>query len=47
MTILSPRPDHLFSQRSLTTLLKDQILKMDNSIEELSDDLFLKTPPLT
>jgi len=45
MTILSPKPDHLFSQRSLTTLLKDQIQRMDNSIEELSDDLFLQNSP--
>jgi hypothetical protein len=45
MPILPPAPDSLFSQRSLTTLLRDQIHKMENTIDELSDDLFLQNSP--
>jgi hypothetical protein len=41
MPILSGRPDPIFSQRSLTTLLRDQIHKMENTIDELPDDVFL------
>jgi hypothetical protein len=42
MPIFSPAPDPLFTQRSLATLLKDQIHKMENTIDELSDDVFLQ-----
>ncbi|MFT3937782.1 hypothetical protein [Rhodopseudomonas sp.] len=45
MPILPPAPDPLFSQRSLTTLLRDQIHKMENTVDELSDDLFLQNSP--
>ncbi len=45
MPIHPPRRDPLFSQRSLATLLKDQVLKMENAIDELSDDLFLQNSP--
>jgi hypothetical protein len=45
MPILFPQLDPLFSQRSLTTLLKDQIRRMENSIDELSDDIFLQNSP--
>jgi hypothetical protein len=42
MPIFLPEPDPLFSQRNLTTLLKDQVQKMENAIDELSDDVFLQ-----
>jgi hypothetical protein len=42
MPIFSPAPAPLFTQRSLTTLLKDQNHKMENTIDELSDDVFLQ-----
>jgi hypothetical protein len=42
MPIFPPAPDPLFTQRNLTTLLKDQIHKMENAIDELSDDVFLQ-----
>ncbi len=45
MPIFLPEPDPLFSQRSLATLLKDQIHKMENTIDELSDDVFLQNSP--
>jgi hypothetical protein len=45
MPILPPKPDHLFSQRSLSTLLRDQVHKMENTIDELSDDAFLENSP--
>jgi hypothetical protein len=45
MPIYPPAPDPLFSQRSLTTLLGDQIHKMENAIDELSDDVFLQNSP--
>jgi hypothetical protein len=43
--IFPPEPDPLFSQRSLTTLLRDQIHRMENAIDQLSDDLFLQNSP--
>jgi hypothetical protein len=45
MPIYPPEPDPLFSQRSLATLLKDLIYKMENAIDELSDDVFLQNSP--
>ncbi len=45
MPVYLPAPDPLFSQRSLTTLLRDQIHKMENAIDELSDDVFLQNSP--
>lgn len=45
MPILPPKVDPLFSQRSLATLLKDQISEMENAIDELSDDVFLQNSP--
>lgn len=45
MPVYPPEPDPLFSQRSLTTLLKDQIYKMENAVDELSDDVFLQNSP--
>ena len=45
MPILLPQPDPLFSQRNLATLMKDQIHKMKNIIDELSDDVFLQNSP--
>jgi hypothetical protein len=45
MPIYPPMPDPLFSQRSLATLLKDLIYKMENTIDELSDDVFLLNSP--
>lgn len=45
MPIFPPEPDHLFTQRSLSTLLRDQIHRMENAIEQLSDDLFLQNSP--
>jgi hypothetical protein len=45
MPIFLPEPDPLFSQRNLATLLKDQIHKMENTIDELSDDVFLQNSP--
>jgi len=42
MPIFLPEPDPLFSQRNLAALLKDQNRKMENTIDELSDDVFLK-----
>jgi hypothetical protein len=45
MPILPPEPDHLFTQRSLTTLLRDQVHRMENAIDQLSDDLFLQNSP--
>jgi hypothetical protein len=45
MPIFLPAPDPLFSQRSLTTLLKDQVHRMENAIDELSDDVFLHNSP--
>lgn len=45
MPIVLPQVDPLFSQRSLTKLLKDQIGKMENAIDELSDDVFLQNSP--
>lgn len=44
MPIFLPDADPLFSQRHLGTLLKDQILSMENRVNELSDDLFLSIP---
>jgi hypothetical protein len=46
MPIFLPEPDPLFSQRSLTTLLRDQVHKMENTIDELSDDVFLQNSPV-
>jgi len=34
MPIFHHEPDPLFSQRNLATLLKDQIHKMENAIDE-------------
>jgi hypothetical protein len=45
MPVYPPAPDPLFSQRSLTTLLRDQIHKMEDEIDELSDDVFLQNSP--
>jgi hypothetical protein len=45
MPIYPPAPDPLFSQRSLATLLKDQIHKMENAIDEIHDDVFLQNSP--
>jgi hypothetical protein len=45
MPIFLPEPDPLFSQRNLATLLKDEVHKMENTIEELSDDVFLQNSP--
>ena len=45
MPILLPKPDPLFSHASLSTLLRDQIHKMENAIDELSDDTFLQNSP--
>jgi hypothetical protein len=45
MPIFTPEPDPLFSQRNLATLLTDQIHKMENTIDELSDDVFLQNSP--
>ena len=45
MPIFLPQPDPLFSQRNLATLLKDQIHKMGNTIDELPDDVFLQNSP--
>src|SRR5260370_11058407 len=45
MPIFLPEPDLLFSHRNLATLLKDQIHKMENTIDELSDDVFLQNSP--
>jgi hypothetical protein len=45
MPIFLPEPDPLFSQRNLATLLKDQIHKMENTIDELSDDVVLLNSP--
>jgi hypothetical protein len=42
MPIFLPEPDPLFTQRNLATLLKDQIHKMEITIDELSDDVFLQ-----
>jgi hypothetical protein len=45
MPIHNPRPDPLFAERSLSTLLKDQVHKMENAVDELSDDTFLQNSP--
>jgi hypothetical protein len=45
MPIYLPAPDPLFSQRNLATLLRDQIHKMENAVDELSDDAFLQNSP--
>lgn len=45
MPILPPEIDPLFSLRSLTTLLKGQIGRMELVIDELSDDVFLQNSP--
>jgi hypothetical protein len=45
MPVLLPKPDPLFSHASLSTLLRDQIHKMENAIDELSDDTFLQNSP--
>ncbi len=45
MPIFPPQLDPLFSQRSLATLLKNQIGKMGNAIDELGDDAFLQNSP--
>jgi len=45
MPILPPHPDPLFSQRSLATLLRDRIHKMEDTIDELLDDVFLQNSP--
>jgi hypothetical protein len=42
MPIFPPEPDPLFSQRSLATLLRDQIQRMENHINQYADDLFLQ-----
>jgi hypothetical protein len=44
MPIFLPDADPLFSQRHLGTLLKDQIGRMENRVDELADDLFLSIP---
>jgi len=42
MPIFPPEIDPLFSQYQLLgTLLKNQIGKMENRVDELADDLFL------
>jgi len=41
MPIFPPEIDPLFSQYRLGTLLKNQIGKMENRVDELADDLFL------
>jgi hypothetical protein len=45
MPIFPPEPDPLFTQRNLTTLLRDQIHRMENAIDQLADDLFLQNSP--
>jgi hypothetical protein len=45
MAIIPPQLDPLFSQRSLTVLLRGQIHRMENAIDELSDDVFLQNSP--
>jgi hypothetical protein len=42
MPILPPDLDPLFSERSLTTLLRGQIARMKLAIDELGDDVFLQ-----
>lgn len=44
MPIYPHEIDPLFSQYHLATLLKNQIGKMENRVDELSDDLFLQIP---
>jgi hypothetical protein len=45
MPIFPPDLDPLFSERSLTTLLRGQIAKMELAINELGDDVFLQNSP--
>lgn len=45
MTLLTPQHDPLFSQRNLATLLKDQIGKMQEFVDQFHDDAFLQASP--
>jgi hypothetical protein len=45
MPIYPPDLDPLFSERSLTTLLRGQIARMELAINELGDDVFLQNSP--
>jgi hypothetical protein len=45
MPIYPPDLDPLFYERSLTTLLRGQIARMELAINELGDDVFLQNSP--
>src|ERR1700693_6326746 len=45
MPIFPPDLDPLFSERSLTTLLRGQIARMELAINELGDDVLLQNSP--